>query len=54
MSQGQQTPAQQATRAATRADDTMRRPGEDDDRVHLVIGLVSNYSPEYSGSDMQV
>jgi len=51
MSQGQQTPAQQATRAATRADDTMRRPGEDDDRVHLVIGLVSNYSPEYSGSD---
>lgn len=51
MSQGQQTPAQQATRAATRTDDTMRRPGEDDDRVHLVIGLVSNYSPEYSGSD---
>ena len=50
LSQGQQTPSQQATRAVTRAEDVLRRPGEDDPRWHFAIGLVSNYSPEYSGS----
>lgn len=50
LSQGQLTPSQRATRAATRVDDEIRLPQETDNRVHLAIGLVANVSPEYSGS----
>lgn len=51
LSQGQLSPGQRATRAVTRAEDELGHPGESDQRWHLAIGLVSNYSPEYSGSD---
>ncbi|MDO4905126.1 MAG: MipA/OmpV family protein [Lautropia sp.] len=51
LSQGQLTPAQRATRAVTRADDDMRIPPAENNRVHLSLGLVVNTSPEYSGSD---
>ncbi len=50
LSQGQLTPAQRATRAVTRADDEMRIPPTDDNRVHFALGLVANASPEYSGA----
>lgn len=51
MSQGQQTPGQQAARAITRLEDLIRRPETNDRRWHFAVGLVSNYSPEYSGAN---
>ena len=51
LSQGQPTPSQQATRAATRVDDVIVRPHDTDEKVHLALGLVGNVSPQYSGSD---
>lgn len=50
LSQGNQSPAQQATRTATRVDDVIRPPKATDDRVHLAIGVVGSASPESSGS----
>lgn len=51
LSQGQPTPSQQATRAATRVDDIIVQPRDPDEKVHLAIGAVGNISPQYSGSD---
>lgn len=51
LSQGQPTPSQQATRAATRVDDVIVRPHDTDEKVHMALGLVGNVSPQYSGSD---